>query len=793
MGIRNTTGNIFKAAITGVLVTGVVTFLGTAIVDHRFASVKLDREKMSIEPKPTRIFDASGNKMAEFEKDRKEMTPYSEIPKEIVEGAVATEDREFFNHSGVNVRTIFRALLVNIKSGSFAQGGSTITQQLVKRVYLNPGKTLDRKLQEAVYSTAVEKEYSKQEIMALYLNHIFYGERAYGIKNAIKTYFGQTLEEFDKQDRIDKIAKSALLVGIPNAPSLFDPYLQPENSMKRRNTVLTNMYVEGYITQAEYEAAKKKDFLVLKRANLDTGNEKIRYPEYVSYVLSEAGKSLEMPVEEVMYSGLTIYTSFEPEVYKAMRKHMEDGSLYPSNASDGKKVEGAAVLVNPQNGEIYALTGAREKVDSFLSFNRAFQAKRQPGSAFKPLIAYGPALETGRYSPYSTVPCNASFPNYSVRDHSCWGAKSMAEALRVSNNVPAVWMLQKVGIDYARSYVERLGIKLSPNDKYLPIALGGIDNGVTPLELADAFQAYANGGKRAEAHTVRRIVNTVDEVIYEPSLPKQVIKEKGANQMKSMLKSVVTSGTGRNAYVPGYSISGKTGTNELPGGGGNKDIWFVGFTDNLVGVVWMGFDQSDRRHFIATGQTSYISATMFQKIAKDTLNILPKVKVKEKELEKISINLYHNTEGNEVSIEWKDQPGIKYEVYRDGLMIGDSLDGKHKDPDAAPGKKHNYKVYGFDEESGEKVIESNEATIELPKIEVKKPEEEKSENENTQQEESNTEKVTSEGNETEQSQTTKNEDKKPENKPVPEEDSKVNQTVENKVEQNPEQPAEINQ
>ncbi|MDU9694225.1 transglycosylase domain-containing protein [Priestia aryabhattai] len=727
MGIRHTTRNIFKATMVSLLFTAIVGLLTGLIVNQRFASIELDGEKLRIEPKPTRIYDAQGNKMAEFEKDRKEMTPYSEIPKEIIEGVVATEDREFFNHAGVNVRTIFRAVLVDLRSGSFEQGGSTVTQQLAKGIYLNPGKTLDRKIQEAVYATAIEKEYSKQDIIAFYLNHNFYGQRAYGVKNAIKTYFGMTIEEFEKQDKIDRIARSALLAGIPQSPSVLNPYANKEQAMQRRNTVLTNMYVRGYITREEYEAAKTKDFLVLQQPKI-ADDEQIHYPEYVHYVLSEASKILDMPIEEVMYSGVTLYTSFEPEVYKAMRQHMSNSSLYPTNpAGDDQKIQGASVFVNPQNGEIYAMTGSRDEITQFLSFNRAFQAKRGPGSSFKPIMDYGPALETGKWNPYSTVQCQSSFGTYFVKDHNCNGSKSMAEALRLSNNGPAVWMLQQVGIDYARAYVKKLGIDLTDNDVYLPIALGGLEYGVTPLEMADAYQVFANGGKRAEAHTIRRMVNYLDEVVYEPEQPKQVIRAEAADQMKSMLRSVVTNGTGRNAEVPGYKISGKTGTNENPSGHGNKDIWFAGFTDNMVGIVWMGFDNADSRHYIPSGQTSYIAAKMFGEIAKDTLKILPKAKItaQQSNVDKISIELFRNTEGNQVTVKWEDKPGLKYEIHRNDAIIGDSLDGSYTDTNLKAEKTYTYQVVGFDEKTGQKVLESNKSSIQLPKVEEKPVVEEK--------------------------------------------------------------------
>jgi penicillin-binding protein 2A len=289
--------------------------------------------------------------------------------------------------------------------------------------------------------------------------------------------------------------------------------------------------------------------------------------------------------------------------------------------------------------------------------------------------------------------------------------------MRISENSPAVWTLNKVGINYARDYAAKLGIQLSDSDVYLPIALGGIQYGVTPLEMADAYQVYASNGKRAKAHAIRRIVNNLDEVIYEPEAPKQTIKESTASQMDEMLRSVVTSGTGTQANIPGYHIMGKTGTNENPDGHGNKDIWFAGFTPNMVGVVWMGFDNTDASHYIPSGQTSYIAAKMFGQIAEDTLKILPQVKQNnDNKIEKVSLDLFRNTEGNQITIKWDDKPGLKYEVYRDGNIIGDSLDGIYTDPSVEAEKSYTYKIVGYNESTGEKVLESNEATIQLPKV-----------------------------------------------------------------------------
>lgn len=710
-----------KAAVISITIAAAISFILGSVVNQRFAKIEFNDEELAIDPKPTNIYDADGNIIGSFEADGKEMVVYEDLPITVVEGIVATEDRAFFEHAGYNVRAIFRAVLVDIKAGSFVQGGSTVTQQLSKQVFLNSGKTMNRKLQEVVYATAIEEKYSKQEIMAYYLNHIFYGNRAHGVKSAVEIYFGQTLEEFNNQDRVDLIAKSALLAALPNAPTTLDPYSNPEGAISRRNAVILNMYNQGYITKEEYEGAIAKGLLVLESPNYPD-NIIVKYPEFVTYVLSEASEKLGMSVQEVMYSGAQIYTSFKPEIYTAMREEMSKSSMYPSKtAKDDQKVQGAAVLVNPQNGEIYALTGARDETKEFLTFNRAFQAKRQPGSAFKPLISYGPALETGDYTPYSSIGCSGSF-GWSIKEHTCSGSTTMTEALRVSSNIPAVWMLNKVGIDYAREYVSRLGIELSDTDRSLPMALGGIEFGVTPLELADAFQVYANGGKRAEAHTIRRIVSSGGQIVYEPDEPRQVIKQTGANQMKNMLRSVVTNGTGTSANISGYNISGKTGTNENPNGVGNKDIWFVGFNESLVGVVWMGYDNTDARHYIPSGQTSYVTAKMFNAIASKVLPMLPNIETV-KEVDTIDLEAFRNTEATQITLKWEDRAGLKYEIYRNGTLIGESYDGAHTDVDVEQGKAYTYKVIGYESKTGEKVLVTKEVAIQLPKIEVEEVEE----------------------------------------------------------------------
>jgi penicillin-binding protein 2A len=705
--------NVLFAFFISFLIAGIFSIIVTIFVNDYISDYELQDEKILIKGVETKILDKNGNKLAEFKKDNKKPTEYENIPIEVIEAVVSTEDQDFFEHSGINPKAILRAIIYDIKAGAFVQGGSTVTQQLIKWIYLDPGKTLDRKIDEAVYAVLLEEKMPKKDIMAYYLNHIFYGNRANGIENAIRTYYGQTLEEFNKNDESVRAERAALLVGIVNAPSAYDPYLHTDLATERRNTVLKKMYVEGYIKKEVFETAISKPLSVLEKPITVGDDEKIHYPEYVSYILSEAKEVMGYEsIEEVMYSGMQIYTSFDPEVYKIIRKNMSRNELYPTNAKDGKQVQSSVVLINPQNGEIYAMSGAREETKEFLVLNRAFQSKRQPGSSIKPLISYGPALESGKFTPSSILPCSASFGTYALKA-SCSGSRSMADSLKYSSNVPAVWTLKQVGIKNATAFINKLGIVLDKDDVYLPIALGGLTYGVTPLQLTDAFQAFANKGMRVKAHTIKRITNPINEVIYEPEKPKQVIKEKTADDMTRMLKGAVSGGTGRSAQVSGEQIAGKTGTNELPGSGGNKDIWFVGYNEILVGTVWMGFDQTDKTHFIKSGQTSYLAAKMYSEIVSQALKIIPKNKItEEKSLNNFSFNIKQNLTGDRVVLEWQSKSNIKYEIYRNNINIGSTEKNTFSEALSKSGK-YTYKIVGYNIKTGKKEFESENIPFEL--------------------------------------------------------------------------------
>ncbi|QST02359.1 transglycosylase domain-containing protein (plasmid) [Pontibacillus sp. ALD_SL1] len=734
--------SFIKAFVFSFIITGILTGLIGGAVYYRVAGYEVDTEKLLIEPKPTVIYDQNGKVLASFLKERKDATHYADIPTEILDAIVATEDRSFYDHAGINVKAIARAAITNFQSDSFSQGGSTITQQLVKNIYLTPKKSIARKMEEAVIASQIEKELEKNEILSYYLNHIFYGHRSYGIKSAVLTYFGETLEEFKESDRIDRITKAALLGGLPQLPSTYSPYSNPEQSLSRRNDVLHNMLVSGFITKEEYEQAVKKPFLILEKPNDVHEDEYIHYGEIVDYTLREAaiksgiseGPIAEVTAEEIekaKYSGFTIFTSFDPAAYALIREQFDRDELFPASGSDGTPAEGAVSVVNPTNGEIIAFTGGRD-IPRFTEFNRAYDSYRQPGSSFKPIIAYGPAIESGKFHPWSVLMDNQGHDfggGYRVKNFggTQQGRITMIDAITRSQNVPAVYLLDQTGINYAKDFAKRLGIYFSEEDTRLPIALGGLDEGVNTLMMADAYQAFANGGYRVEAHIIKRMVNHEREVVHEVNeeldQTNRVMKTNTFQQMRFMLNNVVKSGTGTNARIPDTFVAGKTGTTEYPGHPGlNKDIWFSGFTNSFTMSVWMGFDHTSPERNLRV--TSYVAAKMWGEIGKELVKLYPpkEVTVDYEKPEEIKPEIKDmKLKGSLVqqplssTLSWDKEEDTVYKVFRDGdYLVKLEDETSFADADIQKGKTYTYKVIGYNRYTLFQTYQSNVVTIKTP-------------------------------------------------------------------------------
>lgn len=503
---------------------------------------------------------------------------------------MAIEDPTFYEHHGISIRGILRAAWTDLTAGEIIEGGSTITQQLVKISFLTPEQTVKRKIQEIIIALQIERHYPKDHILELYLNSIYLGEGAYGIQAAAKTYFGKDVGELTLEE-------GALLAGLTQAPSAYNPYKiytlkdqEKDEHLKtvisRRNIVLDKMVQHNYISRQEAEQAKKAE---LKLDTNEVARNQYPYPYYLDYVTEQL---IEKYGEAVVFKGgLKVYTALNPAIQQAAENALSNSSNFPSSAADANGVmqpQGAVAVLDSRTGQIVALVGGREHTHK-RSWNRASQSTRQPGSAFKPIAVYGPAIEyngLGAASVIDDVP--VSYGSYSPKnsDGIFRGLITLRQAITSSVNVVAVKVLHDiVGIDNAIRFASGLGIDLDPNVHGLSMALGGLHEGVTPLQMAAAYSAFANQGVYIEPTAILR-VEKADGVILEQYAPKQrtAMKATTAYLLTNMLTSVIQSGTGTNAQI-GRPAAGKTGTTD-----DGKDIWFVGYTPELTAAVWIGYD-----------------------------------------------------------------------------------------------------------------------------------------------------------------------------------------------------------
>lgn len=574
--------NIIRLLIVLAVVTGLV--LIGSVSGFVMASMKdiPAFDPKALEPNlPSYIYDYKGDLVTKIFVEDREPIEFSDLPDVVVDAFLAAEDVRFYDHKGVDLRRIAGAALADIKAGEAAQGASTITQQLVKKAFLNPEKKFKRKIQEAVLAIKLEREYTKDQIFEMYVNRIYFGHGAYGIQSAAQTYFGKNVQDLTLEE-------AALLAGLPQAPSAYDPYKNPERAKQRRDLVLTMMSRNDFISEHEAEETKKTE-IKLKNTKED---QKKAYPypyfiDYVSDVLFD-----KYGEDQVFKGGLKVYTTLDPEIQKNVEKALANEKNFPKSKADENGLlqpQAAMVVIDPHTGHIKALAGGRDHAQK-LQFNRAVDAKRQPGSSFKPIVAYAPAIEKGAGSGTVVVDEPTSFGKYKPEnsDGKYRGPITYREAITHSVNVAAVKIVKETGITNSVKFAKKLGItSLVEEDENLAIALGGLHYGVSPLEMAGAYGAFANNGIHVETIAITKVEDRYGKVIDEFRPKKNVaMKETTAYIITEMLQSAVKSGTGTGARLSDRPVAGKTGTTNQ-----GKDIWFAGYTPELVGVVWMGHDE----------------------------------------------------------------------------------------------------------------------------------------------------------------------------------------------------------
>lgn len=564
---------------------------------------KLDMAQTSI------VYDKNGNEYMKLFTENRKLVTLDQVPALLEEAVIATEDQRFGEHAGIDLWAIGRAIFRDIVARDLVEGGSTITQQVAKNMFLSAEKTFFRKATEMSIALALENNFSKEEILEMYLNEIYFGNGAYGVKSAAEVHFGVS----DLNDLT--LTEMAVLAALPKAPESYSPSNNPEKARERMEVVLMLMADQGYITETERREALNTEWRTPSGSSENKTNA-MRY-----YILEQASAVTGLSEQELRIGGFHIYTTVDPAAQGAVDRAFDNPELFPKDGPE-QIAQGAMVIVDTETGGIAAMSGGRDYVAKGL--NRAL-AKRQPGSAFKPIAVYAPALEEG-YTPYSMLKDEQmKFGNYEPRNLSgrYAGEVTMFEAVQRSINVPAVWLLNEIGVETGMEFAEKLGIELSGDDRNLAIALGGLTNGATPLEMARAYSAFANGGRLAESYVIERVEDAGGHSLYthEPS-SEQVMSDQTAYYTTLLLQSVTQEGgTGTRANF-GRPVAGKTGTTQLGIKGvsdssGNRDIWFAGYTPEYAAAVWMGFDATNKEHYLTTG--SGAAAALFAKVMSETL------------------------------------------------------------------------------------------------------------------------------------------------------------------------------
>ncbi|WP_107943123.1 transglycosylase domain-containing protein [Metasolibacillus fluoroglycofenilyticus] len=542
---------------------------------------------------PITLLDKDNNVYSEEYVEWRQPMPLENIPQIVKDIFIASEDSDFYEHIGFDLSAIVRAFVINTNEQSVQQGGSTITQQLVRMRYLSEEKTYERKLMEIFYSYELEKRYSKKEILNMYLNEIYFSNQVYGIASAATYYFGKPLNELS-------LAEIAFISAIPNNPSLYDPLKNFEQTKARQERLLQTLAEHQIITNAEAETQKSLPIQLNVKQKIQA------YPAYSTYVLQELKwliaqneglnilianatteqekqqlqTQLQDKVQGLLQQGAVVHTALNPT------KQLADEQAI-NNILSIPELQASAISIDNATREITSIYGGKnyKKFD----LHRAYQAPRQPGSAFKPLIVYAPYFEITDYAPSSTVSggayCIGTFcpQNYGG---GLYGQVSLSTAFRYSYNTSALRLYNTIGIDAAFHYLDKFHFRsLDSKDKTYAAALGGLTYGVTALEMADAYTSFIDGSY-SQVHAIRKITDTEGNVLYKWPTERTVIwSPKTVRYMRQMLTEVVTNGTGIGLYTTTNYIGAKTGTtNDF------KDFWLAGLTDTETAAVWIGYD-----------------------------------------------------------------------------------------------------------------------------------------------------------------------------------------------------------
>ncbi|HDR7383457.1 TPA: PBP1A family penicillin-binding protein [Bacillus toyonensis] len=606
-------GSFFKKFLIGCLLLGIVGLV--AGVSAFFVMVKdapkLDKSKL-VNPLSTKFLDKNGDFFYEYGAEKRTHVTYDQIPKVVENAFLATEDSRFYDHNGIDFKRTTKAVMENVTGGFGSQGGSTITQQVVKNYFLTMEKTAKRKVQEWYLSYKLEQQYSKHEILEMYLNKINLGNRSYGIATAAQKYYQKDLKDL-------QLHEAAMLAGLPQGPNIYDP-TKPENverATNRRNIVLTLMNRHGYITKEEMNNAIKIPVTEgLKKSELT----EMKFQAFLDAVVKEVEK--EYPDVNIGSDGLTIHTTLDRDAQEYAEQIM-DGNLikYPND-----QFQGSFVFMDTQSGEVRAIgAGRKESKSTFKGHNMAVDLKRQVGSTMKPIFDYGPAIENLQWSTYHQL--NDSEYTYSdgtkIKNATgnFKGDVSLREALKKSLNIPALKTAQAVGIPKAKEFAEGLGMTFKDGIAHESTAIGS--NESSPLDVAGAYAAFGNDGVYNKPHFVKEVIFPDGKKKSFKPKEQRAMHDHTAYMVTDVLRDVVkpgSGGTGPTAYVSGFDVAGKTGTQNFDAkdikkygipADANRDSWFAGYTPQYTMAVWTGYEKNGPENYISDRYTK-IAQQMFQ-------------------------------------------------------------------------------------------------------------------------------------------------------------------------------------
>lgn len=560
----------------------------------------------------TIIYDKNGDQAGSLTGQKGTYVELDAISKNLQNAVVATEDRSFYKNSGINYGRFFLAILTLGRSG----GGSTITQQLAKNAYLSQDQTVERKAKEFFLALEINKKYSKKEILTMYLNNAYFGNGVWGIEDASKKYFGVSASQLS-------LDQSAVLAGMLKGPEIYNPLYSVENATNRRNTVLQNMVAAGYIDQATADQSAAVDIHGQLVDAYEGKSEDYRYPSYFDAVINEAVNEYGLTEEDIVKNGYRIYTELDQNYQASMQVIYDNTALFPV-AEDGTRAESGSVALDPKTGGVRALVGrvGSDQNPGFRTYNYATQAARSPGSTIKPLVVYSPAVAAGWSTNKELDNSTTQYGSYEVNNYA--GIQSsptvpMYQALAESLNLPAVATANDLGLDTVFEYGKKFGLNMDKVDKSLAVALGA---GVTtnPMQMAQAYGTFANGGVMNDAHLITKIENASGQVVKSHSQKStRVLSGSTTDKMTNMMLGTFSNGTGVNAAPYGYTMAGKTGTTETSF---NKDLsgdqWVIGYTPDVVISQWLGFPTTDENHYL-TDSSAGTASEIFRNVANSVL------------------------------------------------------------------------------------------------------------------------------------------------------------------------------